>query len=443
MKASALLAVAALIVPSVALADTGAVSLKEAVSLALANNHLLRAADYGHVATTEAVAASRSRYFPRVFLEEAAVVTNSPTKAFMFKLDEGRFAFGGDLNHPKVGGDFRTTFSLEQPLFDFSIGSGVDVAVGEEKARGSALARRREEVAFHVFTAYFNVLQARAHLRVAEQAVADAREHKRVAAVRSETGIGLKADELRARTFYAERELALVTAENDVRLAQLRLARAVGRGPGSSADAREEIVFAPGGAADRDELVRRALETRADLQEASSLVAKAESGMRVARSAYLPTVYGTASYQMNDRDVPFGRDNDAWMAGAVLRWELFDGLRRRHDAEKARVEKEAAGELLAERREEVALEVEESYLRRAEAEKRLQVARHALLDAEEDVRLVTKRFENSIATIVDMLDAQTALDTSRKNLADAEIASSLATARLYHAAGIFAQEVMK
>jgi outer membrane protein TolC len=431
-----------LALPVAARADAERVSLREAIEQALGSDHQLKAAGHRGEAAAAELASSRTRYLPRVFLEEGAVATNSATRSFMFKLDEGRFAFGGDLNRPGTTGDFRTTLSLEQPLLDFGLAPVVDQARAGVRAEGFVVARSREETAFQVYAAYLEVQRARAHLRVTEQAVADAVEHGRLAAVRAKNGVGLRADELRARTFLSQRELERITASNNLRLAQLRLARRVGRTTGSVVDTREDVQMPAVAFGDAD-LVRLALERRPELQEAAADADRAASGMKAARSAYLPTVYGMASYQMNDRDIPFGRDNDSWTVGATLRWELFDGLRRGHGVERARAEKGVAEERLAQRREEIALEVEAEYLRRAEAGKRLEVIRHALLDAEEDVRLVTKRFENSLATIVELLDAQTAINGERAQLADAEVATAMATARLYHAAGIFLQEVMK
>jgi outer membrane protein TolC len=186
-----------------------------------------------------------------------------------------------------------------------------------------------------------------------------------------------------------------------------------------------------------------ALQNRPDLKEMEAGVDKANVGMKMARNAYLPTIYGSATYQMNDRDIPFGRDNDSWMLGANLRWELFDGLRRRSETAKAQLMKNSAFEYLENYRKEIALQVEEGILRREEAVKRLEVARHALVDAEESVRLISRRFENSLMTMVELMDAQTALNRARAQLVENESSYALATARLFHAAGIFLKEVYK
>ena len=445
MRSCILMVAMSLLLPVAATAGTG-VTLKEAVEMALGRNHLVKAAGYDQQASAGAASASRSRYLPRVFLEENAAVTNSATRVFMMKLDEGRFTDSdfqaSTLNHPGTRGDFQTRFFLEQPLLDFSIGLGVEMADREDEGRRLALARRREEVALRTAAAWFEVQKGRGRRDAAEKAVQDAGEHLRLSVVRSGTGVGLKSDELRARTFLADMEQQAVTAANDLLLARLRLAQVTGGDTGEALDAAaggEALPPLPG----KRDLVRLALENRPDLKEMEQQAGRADVAVRLARSAYLPTVYGTASYQMNDRDIPFGRDNDSWYAGAALRWELFDGLRRGKELESARARSQSAAENLEEYRRLLALEVTESWLRREEAEKRLALALSACASAEEAVRLIGRRYENSLATMADLLDAQTALNRARAQAIENECEVALATARVYHAAGVLTKEVMK
>jgi outer membrane protein TolC len=363
----------------------------------------------------------------------------------MMKLDEGRFAQSDfqldNLNGPKATNDFRSAVTIEQPLFDPGIGYGLDAARTEDDAAGFSLARRREDVAFGVYGAYLEVQRAKARLAAADKAVEAAREHGRLAAARSGAGTGLRSDELRARAHLADMEQQRLTAGNDVTLARMRLALATGAPSGEGLDIREPVA-APGETAEGD-LVMVALKNRQDLHELEKQVERAGIGVKQAGSAWFPTASATASYQMNSRDVPFGRDNDAWMAGARLSWEMFDGFRRSGESRKAQAVKSAADERLEQYRKEIALEVTACRLRRAEAAQRLEFARSAIADSEEGARIVATRYENALATMVDLLDAQTALDRSRAAVADCEADYALAAGRLHHAAGIFLKEVMK
>jgi outer membrane protein TolC len=432
--------------PALLYAGEGSVTLKEAIHRSLERNNLLKAAEHRKKAAEHGVAASGSRWFPRIFLDESFSASNAPTRVFMMKLDQGRFTQNdfllNNLNHPSSATDFRTAFSLEQPIFDLGIVYGTDMAVKEAEEQGLALDRRREEVAFTVFASYVEVQRARALLVAAEKAVHDAQEHRRLARVRNEAGMGLKSDELRAGTFLAEMEQQHITAGNNVVLAGMRLALATGGKAGESLDIIDPVAVPPHGRENED-FTAIALENRKDLREMEKAAEKAGVGVKMAGSAFLPTLYGSAGYQMNDRDLPFGRDNDSWIAGVNLRWELFDGLRRCDERARARSLENSAREYLAYQEREVAFQVRESLLRRDEAEKRLAVARASYRDAEEGVRLISKRFANSLATLVEVLDAQTALNRARASVVENETGCALATARVWYSAGIFLREVMK
>ncbi|NMC73832.1 MAG: TolC family protein [Geobacteraceae bacterium] len=446
MKVWCLCAALLLFCPPLLNAGQDSVTLREAIRLSLERNHLLTAAQHRKTAAEHGVAASRSRYFPRIFLDETFSASNAPTRVFMMKLDQGRFSQNdfliNSLNHPSWTRDYRSAFTLEQPIFDLGIPYGTALAEKEAEEQGLAFERRREEVAFAVFTSYLEVQRARAMLSAAQEAVRDAREHRRLARARNANGMGLKSDELRAGTFLAEMEQQHITAQNNAALAGMRLALAAGGRGGESLDIAEPLPL-PSLDTGAEELMALALSNRKDLKEAEKAAEKAGIGVKLAGSAFLPTLYGSAGYQMNDRDVPFSRDNDSWIAGVNLRWELFDGLRRFDERARARSLEHSARDSLEYQQREAVFQVKESLLRREEAKQRLAIARSSLRDAEEGVRLVTKRFANSLSTLVEVLDAQTALNRARASVVEQETGYALATARVWYSAGIFLREVMK
>jgi outer membrane protein TolC len=416
--------------------------LKEALSLALKKNLLVKASSYESAAGAAGVKSSRSRYLPRVIFEERAVLTNSGTRAFMMKLDQGRFSMAGDLNHPDPTGDFQTAFTVEQPLFDMNLMRGMDVAGLELSLSDHALEKRRQEIAFQVYAAYLNVQKSRVQLSVAEQAVRDATEHRRIAGVRSESGVGLKYDELRIATFLAELEQQRITAENEVKLARLRLGQVVGLPSGAAPDIAEHVT-ALELTVSQEYLEQEALTGRPDIKESAAEVAKGDAVVAVVKGSNWPTLYASGSYQMNDRDLPGGRDNDSWVAGAVLRWDISEPLKNRGEIERARAKRNAAESYKQALRQEASIQIREALLRRSESEKRLAVSRNAIKDAEEMVRLVSKRFENDLSTAVELLDAQTALNRVRAQLAENEAGFALATATVYQRAGLFMKEVVR
>ncbi|SNB47081.1 TolC family protein [Geobacter sp. DSM 9736] len=444
--AAAVLLFLALVPPSVTWSAERTVTLREAISLALERNLVIRSAGHRRTAAEHAAASRRSRYYPSIAIEESGSVSNAPTRTFMMKLDQGRFTeqdfIIDNLNNPSSHGDFRTGVSLELPLFDARIAGGVELADKELDQHDLQLAGRREDVVFAAYRAALEIRLAKALAASAEDAVRNASEHYRVAVARSAAGTGLKSDELRARTFLSEMEQLRLSARNNVRLAKLGLARLMGEKPGVLVDVHDIAEFAVA-TESAEELLQSALDRRVDLKEGEAAVALADAGVDLAFKTYLPTLYANAAFQMNDRDYPFGRDNDSWAAGLTLRWEIFDGFRRYRELSKAKALRNAAACSLEDLRREAALQVEEALLRREEARQRLEVARHAVRDAEEAVRLLSLRFENSLATMADLLDAQSSLNRGRTQVVNAENGAILASAQVLRAAGIFLQEVMR
>lgn len=420
------------------------VTLPEAIRQAVGNNNILKAERFAVQAAKAGQDSAESRYLPRLTFDETFAASNSPTRTFMMKLDQGRFSSGDfiidNLNNPGTETDFRTAITLEQTLYDPSVGYSVNIAAKEREERESSRELRQEQVVLEVVSAYVSVQKSMARLDVAEKGLTSAREHLRLARVRMGAGTGLKSDELRARTFLAEMEEQEIRARNLLEIARLRLGKAMGAPAGEAFDISGELRPLPMAAAP-DELSRLARENRQDLRGVERQREKAELGAGLARSAWYPTLHAGAAYQMNDRSVPFGADNSSWYAGVSLRWELFDGMRRSREQEKAGALQAVAAETLEQYRKEVAFQVAESRLRRDEAAKRAEVARAAVADAEEGLRLVQKRFEGSLATVVELLDAQTSVNRARAAVVDTDADLVLASAQLAYSAGMLYKEV--
>jgi outer membrane protein TolC len=422
-------------------------TLKRAISMALEKNQLIKAAGFGVKAAQQRLDIAGSRYYPELFFDETLTASNSPTQSFMMKLDEGRFSQDDfridNLNHPAAWHDFKTALTLRQPLYLPSVSPAREMAEKDAQREAYGADGTRQEVSFLIFRLFLEVHKSGAQVKSASLAVSEAREHMRLAGVRREEGTGLRSDELRARTHLSSAQQQVITALNNLTLAKMKLADTIGLEDGANLEISEEPPTTRSIAYTSAELVGMALENRSELKQTQAELAKLDAALKLARNAWHPTIDAFASYQLNAKDAPFGNDNDSWMAGLSLRWQIFDGFRRNRELDRASALRSSTAEILGNSSKEIIFQVRESLLRREEMGKRLEVARHALLDAEESVRLLDKRFENSLATMAELLDAQTALNQARSNLVENETNYALASGRVYYSAGIFLKEMLK
>jgi len=427
-------------------AETFKLSINDAISMALENNNQIKAARFTSQAVHQGVQSANSRYLPAVSFEETLVASNSPTNTFMMKLDEGRFTENdfqiSSLNNPSAQHDFKTALSIQQPLFVPSLSPLKDMAIKDAQKSELELEAARQRIAFQVFFTYLDVQKADAQLKAADKAVADARENMRLATVRTSAGVGLKSDELRSRTHLSMVEQQQITANNNLTLARMKLAMLIGMPEDNNYEVSGllDSIAVP---AMSDQVISEALLNRVEIKQSHVDLEKSAAALRLAKSEYLPTVGAFASYQLNAKDAPFTSDNDAWKAGVSLKWNIFDGFRRGSERKRAVFGQSAAREMLESTTKDVRYQLKESYLRREEAGKRLEVTRHAVLDAEETVRLLTKRYENSLATMVELLDAQTALNQIRANQVETEAGYALAGGQVYYMTGTFVKEILK
>ena len=84
----------------------------------------------------------------------------------------------------------------------------------------------------------------------------------------------------------------------------------------------------------------------------------------------------------------------------------------------------------------IRLEVKDAYLSLREAEKNIQVAETAVVQAEENFRMNEERYKQQVATATDVFVAETLLTQARTNYFNALSDHNIAWARLERAMGV-------
>lgn len=415
-------------------------TLNEAVRYSLKDNPEIRAFRESVLGQKEDIGVARSMMLPRLKFEERFMRTNNPTYAFMAKLNQERFSqqdFAIDsLNNPSAVNDFQTSLSFEQPVFVPKAYIALDMAKKEVSAKGDDFDRKKEEIAFRVFRTYLGVQTAKAYVGVAKKGIEDAREHYRIAEARYRNSLGLYSDVLRTKVALSSEEENLVSARKDFEVAKRALGLMLGLTESVDVTAERPSFEVK----DLDHYYREVVD-RKDLQSLEERYGNARNALRMANAGYIPVVGLGGTYQLNDHRSPFGGEGDSWQLVAFLRWDLFDGTKREHEREKAKHRIAEAGEHLEGFRKELRFKVYDAYLGVDESKKGLDLAKAALKSAEEGSRLVVKRYENSLSTMVDLLDVQTSLDAARADVVRRQGAYLIAIANLAFQSGTLLRDL--
>jgi outer membrane protein TolC len=412
-------------------------TLAEATAEALAKSDLLRAEEARVAAAAGGVEAARGNLRPTITVEERYTRTDNPAYDFSLKINQGTFT-PADLqgapatfNDPDPISDFQTSLTLTQPLWSRRASLGVEIARAEEGAVGHERERRREEVAHRVLQAWLGARAAEAYRETAIRAEDDAAEHLRLAGVAEAAGTGLASDRLRAEVALAEARRMRLAVENDLEIARRGLGLAIGREEAVAPAVEEAARPTP----DLEALLA-ATGARRDLQALEARVAGARLAAAAARAARLPEVGFTGALQANDPDLPLGTAGTSYLVGVGLTWNIFDGKRSKAAAAQAEAGARGAESYLAAMTKEARFRVREAWLRWKEAGAGIGIADGALAAAEEGVRLVRVRYENGLAPMVALLDAQSALNRARAEATRARVGEAAALGELQFRAGV-------
>jgi outer membrane protein TolC len=280
-----------------------------------------------------------------------------------------------------------------------------------------------------VIDAYYNVIKARQQREVAKSNVASVKSHLDVANAFFNQGMIPKNDLLEAQVKFAQSEELLIMAENAVKLTEANMNILLQRNLMEVVNIDSEIPLT-GLEMSFDESLSTAMENRQEIKTTKIQVESSAKGINVARSAFMPNVAATYIYERTGEDANTD-DYDTWKAGVGLTWNLFSGGSDYWNYNKAKYVKSKTEYLLESLKNQVTLEVKNSYLSIQESQARLEVAEKSIAQAEELARIQKDRYNLQVATTTDVLDAQTLLIQAKNTYitARADHARSVAALR--------------
>lgn len=399
-------------------------SLEDSIALAVSNNPLIKAQD-------EQVRASlmekRSSFSDMLFSVDLgytyARFDEEPSITLPADL-------GGQIIPMGTRDNYNFSVEVTQPLFTGgALYNAYRIAANNYRVAGLDRQQEIRDLKLRVIEAYYGIVEAREILDVARSSAASIKAHLDVANAFFNQGMIPKNDLLEAQVRYAESLQNVIIAENAVRLGESGLNTLLGRSISSPVDILEEIPM-PELEKSLDEAYDTALEQRSEIRVTRLQVENAGKGVWIARAGYLPNVAATYEYEKIGEDPDVG-DDDAWTVGVGLRWNVFDGGTSHFSVARQKAVRNRLNYLLQSLKDQVLLEVKNSYLSAEEARARTEVASQAIDQARENLRIQKDRYNLQVATTTNVLDAEALLGQARRNYisARADYATSLATLR--------------
>ena len=178
----------------------------------------------------------------------------------------------------------------------------------------------------------------------------------------------------------------------------------------------------------------RAAQPRADVDAANYGLDAAHADQARARSTFFPRLNAFARYDWNSPDRLYAGDRN-WTAGVMASWNLFTGARDIADVRVAAARASTATTQAEAATANARLEIEQTRVALAVALTRLTLAERGVSQSAEAHRIVAKKYEGGLATVVELLDAHAAETQSSLALLQSRWAAIVADAERLRALG--------
>ena len=401
-------------------AQPSSLTLQQAVNIALEKNPLRKAEIADTKVASASVRAARSFLMPHVSFSETATRGDDPVYVFGSKLRQQRFAQAdftlNRLNTPLPFGNFATRFGGTWNLFDsFATWHGVNQAKQMNEAAGHQLDRTDQEIVFRVVSSYYDVLLAAKELDVAEQSAKTAQSIMERGQARFDSGLTVESDLLTAKVRMAARLQEVIRARNGLEVARAQLNTAMGM----PVDSPFQLT---GGLAERtfsipavQDVEKQALTNRPDLKRIASEEAAQRQSVSVAKSSFGPRVNAFAGWEMDNPTFVAGGGGNNWLGGIEVQFDIFQGGAKRAELSRQRALEEKVVAMKQAASDAVRLEVRRAYYETDASRQQIEVARAAIAQAQESLRINQDRYDSGLTTITDLLGAE---DAARRSQTD-------------------------
>jgi len=332
--------------------------------------------------------------------------------------------------------------TVSQTLFQGGkIGAGIRGAHAYEQAARSQLDETRRDVTFRVKQAYLNALYAERIVAITEASQVQVNDQLHRVSLNHQVGSSADYDLLRAQVEAANQEPLVIAARNGRDIALLEVRRLVNL----PADQPVELVSP---LPETTDSLPRVDFTAVDLDAAgraalAAAVANVEfrrEAVRVYHGDYYPTLtlssaYGGQAYPSAVFPSAISDFHKQWTASLTLSVPLFDGFRTHGAVQQAQAELAGAEAQLSQTRAGVQIEIEQARAEIVRAQALVQARHETVGQAARAQHLATVRFNNGIATAIEVSDSRLALEQASVNEAQATRDYLLAIAALERALG--------
>lgn len=413
--------------------------LQEAIELSVKNSKQLKANQAKIEEAVAAVDEAKEKKLPNASVSGSYLRLNSANIS-MKSQNSGGSGNGGE---PKVNQLAYGLLNVSQPLYQGGrIRYGIESAEFLRKAVSLDAEVAKEEIVQNTIEAYANLFKAHTAVKLMNENLATSRERVRELSNMEKNGLLARNDLLKAQLQASNLELSLLDAQNNEQVAMVNMNLMLGL------PTETELVLDTNGIQrkndDRvlEDYIKLAASNRKDIAATDIRKKAAETGIKIAKSDMYPSLNLTGGYIA--ADIPnFFSITNALNIGVGVSYNIGSLWKTKSKIKQAeaRVKQIEASE--AQLDDAIRLQVNRSYLSLISSRKKIDVNAIAVAQAEENYRIVKNKFDNSLATTTELLEADVAQLQARMAYTLSRADAFVAYHKLLQTTGTLSTEFLK
>jgi len=430
-----------LLVMNIHAQDKKVITLDEAIDLSIRNNHQLKTDQAKIDEATAALKEATEKRLPNASISGSYLRLNSANFDLKTKGNSGSGGSGGES--PKVNQLAYGLLNVSLPVYQ-----GGRIKYGIESSRYLAEAVKldatddRDEVIENTIEAFANLFKAKTAVRLVKENLAQSQQRTKDFSNMEKNGLLARNDLLKAQLQSSNLELSLLDAENNAQLANLNMNLMLGL-----PNATELVMDTTGIEKKNDprtleEFLQTAKDNRKDISALALRKKAGETDIKSAKADMLPSLQLSGGYIAADVPNVFTVTN-ALNIGVGVSYNIASLWKTKSKVQQADAKVRQIVQSQAVLDDNITMQVNKSYLALISNRKKIEVYATAVEQAEENYRIVKNKFDNSLATTTDLLEADVAQLQSRLNYTLARADAFVSYHKLLQVTGTLSTDLKK
>ncbi|MDP4264995.1 MAG: TolC family protein [Bacteroidota bacterium] len=416
-------------------------SLNEAIDLGIQNSKQLKVNQARIDEATAALKEEEEKKLPDAKVSGSYLRLNNAN--FDLKSKGNNSGGGTSGGSPKINQAVYGLLNVSLPIYNGGrIRYGIESARFLEQAAKLDAEDDKDEVIQNTIEAFANLFKAKTAVYLVKENLEQSQQRAKDFANLEKNGLLARNDLLKAELQSSNVELSLLDAQNNQQIANFNMDLMLGL------PTTTELVLDTTSIEKKDDnrvladYLQTAVGSRKDMAAVDYRKKAAESGVKTAKSDLYPGIALTGGYIA--ADIPnFLSVTNAVDIGIGISYNIGSLWKNKSKVQQAeaRVKQLSLSESMLD--DNIRLQVNKSYLGLLSNRKKIDVYSKAVEQAQENYRIVKNKFDNSLATTTDLLDADVAQLQARLSYTLARADAFVAYHKLLQTAGILSAELKK